>query len=209
LKGLETTIIPEPSLRRLPLYHQILELELENNTEFISCSKIAEMLDFTPIQVRKDLSYINLIGMPKKGYKVIELKDEIENFLGWNRNDEAFLVGAGNLGKALLSYAKLKDKGLTITAAFDKNKNLAGENFFGVTVFDISKFQELTYRMKIHIGIITVPAPEAQKVADIMVKSGIRGIWNFAPSKLNVPEKIIVQDVNLSSYLAVLSQKLK
>ena len=209
MKSSETMIIPEPSLRRLPLYHQILELEKENGIEYISCSKIAEMLRFTSIQVRKDLSYIDLSGTPKKGYKLNELKEKIEEFLGWDRMDEAFLVGTGNLGKALMSYSEFKNKGLTITAAFDKNHKVTGTTLFGIPVFDISKLQELAYRMKTHIGIITVPAPEAQKIADIMVRSGIRGIWNFAPVRLTVPQDIIVSDVNLSSYLAVLSQKLK
>ena len=161
------------------------------------------------MQSRKDVAFTGIIGKPKVGYEVKELLETIENFLGWNNTNEAFLVGVGNLGTALMSYQGFKTCGLEIIAAFDVNPDKIGTEINGKKVLDIGKLGNLIKRMKILIGIITVPGDFAQKVADIMIENGIKAIWNFAPVRINVPEGVIVQHENIASSFTVLSKKLQ
>jgi redox-sensing transcriptional repressor len=163
----------------------------------------------TPIQVRKDLESIGAKGRPKIGYSKDMLEKLIAVTLGYENVSEAFLVGVGNLGKALLSYKMFEEYGLDIIAGFDNNTDLIGLKINDKPIFGINKFKELTDRMKIQIGIITVPAQETQWVADMMIEAGIEAIWNFAPVHIKVPKHVIIQNVNMASSLAVLSNKLK
>jgi len=201
--------IPEPVLRRLPVYYQYLKKQLQaGSLEFISCTKIAEELNLVPIQVRKDLEMTGAQGRPKVGYSVSELLKAIEDFLGWNNTTEAFLVGVGNLGSALLGYKGFKDYGLDIVAGFDSNPAKIGKEINGRKILPVKKLPDMIERMGIKIGVLAAPAEYAQALADIMVRSGIKAIWNFAPQKITVPGNIIVQHENLASSLAVLSKRL-
>ncbi len=132
----------------------------------------------------------------------------IETFLGWNNVNEAFLVGVGNLGTALLGHERFSKFGLSIVAAFDTDPTKIGQWIHEKAVLSLDKLADLAPRMSIHLGIITTPAEVAQAVADEMVKGGIQAIWNFAPVKLKVPEHIIVHNEDLYSTLASLSWKL-
>ncbi len=200
--------IPLASLRRLPQYHHYLvELEAKGVTQ-VSCSLIGRDLNCIPVQVRKDLQYTGIIGKPKTGYAVRELTQSIESFLGWNNVNEAFLVGAGNLGTALLGHERFSRFGLRIVAAFDIDPNKAGQQIYDKVVLPFEKLGELAQRMGIHLGIITTPAEAAQTVADEMVKAGIQAIWNFAPVRLKVPANTFVHNEDLYSSLASLSWKL-
>jgi redox-sensing transcriptional repressor len=200
--------VPEPTLRRLPLYHRCLkELQLSGR-EFASCTDIGLDLDLDPTQVRKDLEAAGIEGRPRVGYTVAGVISGLEQFLGWENANEAFLVGAGSMGSALLGYKKFEDCGLKIVAAFDDDRNKIGTQIHGKHVLALEKLANLAGRMHIQIGIITVPAPAAQSVADLMVRGGIRAIWNFAPVRLRVPEHVIVHNEDLYCSLASLSQKL-
>jgi redox-sensing transcriptional repressor len=139
---------------------------------------------------------------------VAELIDILEQFLGYRRVDDAFLIGAGHLGLALLGYEGFKERGLNIVAAFDTDPDKIGKRFHGKEILHIDKFTKLVERMKIPIGILTVPAHEAQKITDMMVNAGIKAIWSFAPVHIHVPPDVIVQHENLASSLVVLSKKL-
>lgn len=201
-------LIPEPSLRRLPQYHHYLvELEAQG-VHVVSCSLIGRDLRCLPVQVRKDLQFTGIIGKPKIGYSVGELIAAIETFLGWNNVNEAFLVGAGNLGTALLGHERFSRFGLNIVAAFDTDASKVDQWIHGKAVLSLDKLADLARRMSVHLGIITTPPGSAQTVANEMVKGGIQAIWNFAPVKLNVPEDIIVHNEDLYSSLASLSCKL-
>jgi redox-sensing transcriptional repressor len=200
--------VPEPSLRRLPIYNQYLKNILAEEKNVVSCTQIAEALGLTPIQVRKDLEVTGVAGKPKVGYQTDVLIKAIENFLGWDNAADAFLIGAGNLGLALLGYQGFKDYGLNIVAAFDVDKRKIGREFHGKKIFDLAKLEDLTRRMKVKIGILTVPSAQAQAVADTMIAAGIKGIWNFSPYRISVREGVIVQHENLASSLAVLSKRL-
>lgn len=200
--------IPQASLRRLPQYHHYLvELEAQGIKQ-VSCSIIGRDLNCVPVQVRKDLQYTGIIGKPKTGYSVTELVRAIESFLGWNNVNEAFLVGAGNLGTALLGHERFSKFGLRIVAAFDTNTEKIGQKIHDKPVLPLDKLGELAQAMGIHLGIITAPAEVAQSVADEMVKAGILAIWNFAPVRLKVPAHIFVHNEDLYSSLASLSWKL-
>jgi redox-sensing transcriptional repressor len=208
LKHPEVPPIPQPSLKRLPQYHHYLVDVAAKGTIRISCSAIGRDLGFVPVQVRKDLQYTGIIGKPKTGYSVVELIQAIEHFLGWNNVNEAFLVGVGNLGTALLGHERFTKFGLRIVAAFDTDQNKIGQKNYKKSVLPLKKLSGLAPRMSILLGIITTPAEAAQAVADEMVKGGIQAIWNFAPVKLRVPEHIIVHNEDLYSTLASLSWKL-
>lgn len=200
--------IPQPSLGRLPQYHHYLMDLAAKGTSRVSCSVIGKDLNLVPIQVRKDLQYTGIVGKPKTGYSVSELIQAIETFLGWNNVNDAFLVGVGNLGTALLGHERFSKFGLQIVAAFDTDPAKVGQWIRDKAVLSLDKLVDLAPRMSIHLGIITTPAEVAQAVADEMVKGGIQAIWNFAPVKLKVPEHIIVHNEDLYNSLASLSWKL-
>jgi redox-sensing transcriptional repressor len=142
------------------------------------------------------------------GYPVTELLAAIDHFLGWDNTTDAFLVGVGNLGRALLGYRGFAENGLRIQAAFDTDPVKLGTEIHGCRVLPLEKLSNLALRMHIQIGIITVPAEAAQGVADCMVEGGIRAVWNFAPAILKTPEAVFVENEHLSSSLAVLSRRL-
>lgn len=200
--------VSEPTLRRLPLYHRFLETWHASGHETVSCTDIGNDLDLDPTQVRKDLEAIGASGRPRIGYVLSKLKSELEAFLGWNNVNEAFLVGAGSMGSALLGYRRFEQCGLKIVAAFDLSPAKIGTTVHGKHVLALARLPNLAQRMHILLGIITVPATEAQAVADLMVAGGIRAIWNFAPIRLHVPESVIVHNEDLYCSLATLSQKL-
>ncbi|HVJ08342.1 MAG TPA: redox-sensing transcriptional repressor Rex [Acidisarcina sp.] len=207
-KAAEAPSIPQASLKRLPQYHHYL-VDLEaKGVHQVSCSLIGRDLNCVPVQVRKDLQYTGIIGKPKTGYSVPALIQAIETFLGWNNVNEAFLVGVGNLGTALLGHQRFSKFGLRIVAAFDTDPEKIGQRIHEKKVLPLKKLGELAQRKSIHLGIITAPATAAQAVADVMVNAGIQAIWNFAPVKLKVPEHIFVHNEDLYSSLASLSWKL-
>jgi redox-sensing transcriptional repressor len=202
-------VVPEPTLKRLPLYHRFLKEWQGAGRETVSCTDIGQHLDLDPTQVRKDLEAIGAVGRPRIGYVVSALVKELEEFLGWNNVNEAFLAGAGSMGSALLGYRKFEQCGLKIVAAFDLDPSKIGTRIHGKHVLALEKLPNLAQRMHILIGIITVPASEAQSVAEQMVSGGIRAIWNFAPIRLHVPEHVMVHNEDLYCSLAALSQKLQ
>ncbi|MEG2071408.1 MAG: redox-sensing transcriptional repressor Rex, partial [Bacteroidales bacterium] len=176
---------------------------------YISSTTIAESLKLNPIQVRKDLAFVSsTAGKPRMGFEINELINDIETFLGYNNVDDAILVGVGQLGRTLLSYDGFKNYGLNIVAAFDSNEDIVDIKISGKNILPMSKLPALVDRLKINIGIITVPKQYAQEICNIMVKSGIRGIWNFAPIHLEVPADIVVKNENMAASLAYLSRKL-
>ncbi|HEY3297363.1 MAG TPA: redox-sensing transcriptional repressor Rex [Armatimonadota bacterium] len=196
------------TIRRLPTYLRLLQILDASGRQFVSTTHLSEDLGYQPEQIRKDLAVTGIIGKPKAGYYVPALIKAILEFLRWDNTTDAFLVGTGNLGSALLGYEGFEHHGLNIVAAFDSDDDKVGTVIHGFQVIEMSRFTDLVHRMHIRMGIIAVPATVAQEVADVMVASGIVGIWNFAPVALQVPEGVIVQNEDLSSGLAVLSVKL-
>jgi redox-sensing transcriptional repressor len=205
---IETSSISRPTLNRLPNYLNYLKIKQKEGVEYISSTVMAEDLKQNPVQVRKDLALTGSVGKPKTGFEVNTLIDDIIEILGYNNTHDAILVGAGQLGKTLLSYNGFSNYGLNILAAFDVNKLLHNTEVNGKKIFPLDKMKNLIERLNVHIGIITVPAKNAQEVCDLMIEYGIRAIWNFAPTHLDVPDNIIVQNENMAASLAILSNKL-
>jgi redox-sensing transcriptional repressor len=201
-------MVSAPALKRLPLYHRFLKELIEAGRTSFSCTDIGEEMNLDPTQVRKDLQSVGVVGRPRVGYVLAPVILLLEEFLGWNNVHDAFLAGAGSMGSALLGYRKFEQCGLNIVTAFDTDPEKIGLRINGKQVLPLAKLASLASRMHVRMGIITVPAAEAQAVADLMVEGGIRAIWNFAPIRLRVPKHVIVHNEDLYCSLAGLSQKL-
>ena len=199
---------PQPTLRRLPGYFRFLQTLAEAGETTVSCTSIAKALHLDPTGVRKDLAFTGIIGKQRVGYSLLELRDAISSFLGWDDIREAVLVGTGDFGRALLGYELFRERGVEIVAAFDVAPDLVGQKVRGKEVLALDALGDTIRTRQIPIGIITTPAAAAQGVADTMVEAGAKAIWNFAPAVLEVPEHIILEHVELVASLAVLSSKL-
>lgn len=197
-------IISLATFKRLPLYLRILKEKKNNKIENISSTVFAKELNFTSIQVRKDLAKISdNEGKAGIGFNVDELIKNIEELLGVNNNRDAIIVGAGSLGKALLNYKNF-GKEINMVMAFDND----GAKCDNKKTFHIDKMQDLIKKSNIKIAIITTPKESAQEVCDKLVECGIKAIWNFAPITLKVRENIIVRNEDLATSLLILLKKL-
>ena len=205
----KTVDVPIPTIRRIPYYLRLLYEYEKDGYEWISATDIGDILNLNSIQVRKDLTFTNVIGRPKKGYLVKDLIASIEEFLGWDNRTPAILIGAGSLGEALLGFDGFKRHGLEILAAFDNDSEKAGKILRSVKIYRISDLNDYVRRNDIKLGIITVPSSAAQETALKMIEAGIKGIWNFSPAKLQVPDNIIVHEEDLSEGFAIMSVMLK
>lgn len=205
----ESIVIAQQTLVRLPYYVRSLTAMKAKGLTYVSAPMLAKELQLGEVQVRKDLSAVSVGGgKPKLGFSIEELLKGMRSMLGCDNGDDAVLVGAGDLGRALMGYKGFDDYGIKILAAFDKNRALAGLNLSGKPVYPMEKMAELCKRLQVHMGIIAVPPDAAQEVCDALVESGILAIWNFAPVKLSAPDWILVQNENLAASLAILSNRL-
>lgn len=197
--------ISKATLSRLPQYLRILKkLKKEENVENISSTTIAEILKLNSIQVRKDLALVShQEGRPGIGFNVDDLIKDLEDVLGLENVTDAILVGAGRLGQALLNYSGFEGN-FNIVMAFDNDKSKCNNK----NIFHINNIKEQIKEKNIKIGIITVQRVAAQEVCDILVDSGIKAIWNFAPVTLKVPDDVIIKNEDLSASLMILSKKL-
>ena len=205
---MERKEISKAVLKRLPGYLAYLKSIPQDGPAYISATALANALGMGEVQVRKDLAMVSDGGRPKLGYLRENLIDDIEQFLGYDNTTDAVLIGAGKLGQALLGYSGFDDYGLNILAAFDisPDENVRiGEK----PIYHISQLEGFCRTHKVLMGIITVPGPCAQKVCDQLIDCGIKAIWNFAPTHLEVPAHILVQYENMATSLAVLSMNLQ
>ncbi len=197
------------TVKRLPLYLRVLrELEREGQA-YASGAVIATALGFDPIVVRKDLAATGVRGTPRLGFPLPQLIREIERLTGADAGMTAVLVGVGKLGSALLNYPGFSKQGLRIAAGFDAAPERCNIISNGIPVFPVSTLTETVLRLGADIGILTVPADRAQRVAEQMVAAGIRAIWNFTPVQLDVPDDVLVQREDLAVSLAVLLHHLR
>ncbi|MBF0569650.1 MAG: redox-sensing transcriptional repressor Rex [Candidatus Omnitrophica bacterium] len=203
-----TSAVSRSTLKRLPLYLHLLENFSSQGIEYVSCTQLAREFDFDPTQVRKDLEATGEVGTARIGFRVASLIGRIKELLGWNDVHDAFLVGVGNLGKALLGYRDFEKYGLKIVAAFDKNPQKVGVRVFGQKVLSLRNFAEFARRSPAKIGIVTVPADQAQAAVDLLVSAGVKAIWNFAPAPLRIPKGVILENARLTQSLAVLTNNL-
>jgi redox-sensing transcriptional repressor len=200
--------ISEPALRRLAGYYRHFRDLETRGVRSVSCVALGDELSLDPTLVRKDLESIAIVGRRRVGFAVADLLAGIERRLGYNDFHRTFLVGAGTLGTALLKHWKFQHYGLEIVAAFDIAPARVGEEIGGLTVQHLRELPGFAGDLQPQLGIITVPAEEAQCVADLLVGNGIGAIWNFAPVNLRVPSEVIVQNEDLYRSLATLSHRL-
>ena len=204
---MEQKEISKAVIKRLPSYLAYLRSLPESAPANISATTLANALGMGEVQVRKDLAMVCSFGRPKVGYPRQRLADDIEQFLGYDNTTDAVIIGAGKLGQALLCYSGFEAYGLNILAAFDVNpgKDCAPCK----PVMNMDELEMFCRSHKVRMGIITVPVDHAQKVCDQLIACGIKAIWNFAPTHLDVPDNILVQHENMATSLAVLSMHLQ
>jgi len=197
--------IPEKTVTRLSIYLRCLEeLEAKAVTS-VSSRQLAERFGLNSAQVRKDLAYFGQFGVRGLGYYIAELKHNLERILGLKQDWEVALVGAGNLGAALIAYKGFQARGFRISLAFDSDQAKVGQQIDGVVIQDAAKMAPTLRRRKVKIAVVTVPASAGQAVVDQLVDAGVTAILNFAPTQLSVPEGVKVQNVDLSVLLKTLS----
>lgn len=205
---MERKEISKSVLKRLPGYLAYLKSIPQDASPYISATALANALGMGEVQVRKDLAMVCDGGRPKIGYPRELLIDAIEQFLGYDNATDAVLIGAGKLGQALLGYNGFAAYGLNILAAFDVAP-FAPQTEDGKPIYPMTELDSFCRTHKIRMGIITVPAEFAQRVCDQLIACGIKAIWTFAPTHLEVPSNILVQHENMAMSLAVLSMHLQ
>ena len=191
-------------IKRMPKYYRYLGELVKNDVDRISSKELGEKIGFTASQIRQDLNNFGDFGQQGYGYNVKELHNQIGAILGVGKEYNAVLIGAGNIGQAIANYSRFTDIGLGITAIFDANPKLVGMRIRDVEIKDIDELKGYLEENHIDMGILCVPRINAQKVCDVLVNGGVRGIWNFAPIDLHVPETVKVENVHLSESLLTL-----
>lgn len=197
--------VPKAVASRLSLYLRELQHLIEQGEETTSSSQLGTKLGFTDAQVRKDLAYFGHFGYPGIGYRCDKLVAAIKKILGTDQQWNAVLVGAGNLGRALLGYKGFTRQGFRVAAAFDTDAGKVGSQIEGVTVLNLDQLPEFAKANRVRLGIIAVPAPAAQGVANRLVAAGVEGILNFAPVTIELPDNISQVGVDLAIELEQLS----
>jgi redox-sensing transcriptional repressor len=203
LKG--QIVISKATIDRLPLYFRTLRLAQDEGIDIISSDELGRRLGITPEQIRKDLASFGQFGKKGVGYYVNELKRNVGEILGLDNHWNIAVIGIGHLGAALANYQNFVTLGFNLVALFDQDPSVIGSTVNHVKVEDIINLDEIIKERNIHIGIIAVPAAFAQGVADKLVVAGVRGIWNFAPIKMKVPDFMHIVNEDLSVGLSSLS----
>nr|WP_283094379.1 redox-sensing transcriptional repressor Rex [Paenibacillus sp. ATY16] len=201
--------ISEAVVRRLPIYLQVLNELYNREVQTVSSQELGLKLDLNPAQIRKDLAYFGDFGRKGIGYDVSYLIEKIQQILKLDQRINVALVGAGNLGHALCNYNKYSKDNMKIVAVFDDHQNKIGTMINNLTILPMDKLKETVQENNIRIGIITVPGPEAQNVANQFVEAGIEGILNFAPAILRLPEHIRIHHADFTRELLSLAYYLE
>lgn len=199
------TKVSDIVIRRLPKYHRYLTDLLDKGVDRISSQELSGLTGFTASQIRQDLNNFGGFGQQGYGYNVKALRTEISKILGIDQVYKAVVVGAGRLGSVISTYEGFKESGFKIMAMFDKNEEKIGKVKDNLEIYDIDDLEDYVRDHQIDVGIITVPKEGSQKIADTFVKAGIKGIWNFAPTDLVVPDHVVLESVRLNDSLLTLS----
>jgi len=200
--------ISKAVINRLPRYYRYLGDLLEKDVVRISSKELSERMKVTASQIRQDLNNFGGFGQQGYGYNVEYLHSEIGKILGLDRKYHMIIIGAGNLGQALANYADFEKKGFFVKAIFDINPNLIGSQIRGIEVKSMDELEDYLTNNKVDIAAITVPKAKAPGIASDLAKLGVKGIWNFAPTDLNMPKDVTVENVHLIDSLMKLSYRL-
>jgi len=201
--------VPEPTLARLSLYLRCLRHLAAEGVQTVSSAAIEARLNIPSTQVRKDLSHFGEFGRPGIGYDVQHLLERLTETMQLDREQRAVIVGAGNLGSALLGYGGFANSPFRIVGIFDNNFSKIGRQAWNLEIQDVHRLPELNKDLGADIGIVAVPASAAQEAADLLVEAGVRAILNFAPAIINVPKDIAVRDVDVTREMEILSFHIK
>lgn len=192
-------------IRRLPRYYRNLEELSLAGTVRISSKALSDAMGITASQIRQDLSCFGEFGLQGYGYNVESLRREIGGILGVNRDHRAIILGAGNLGRALMENFRFDRCGFTLDAAFDVDSTLVGKTLAGLQVLDVAELEGYLAEHRTNVAVLTVPGPVAQALTDRLVAAGVRGIWNFTNMELTVPDATVVENVHFADSLLTLS----
>lgn len=202
---MEEREISRAVIGRLPRYYRYLGELLDAGVERISSNDLSKKMNVTASQIRQDLNNFGGFGQQGYGYNVKYLYTEIGKILGLNREHNMIIIGAGNLGQALANYASFEKSGFHLKGLFDVNPRLEGVSIRGIPVRMMDDLKTFLKHNDIEIAALTIPKSKAVEVADLLIDSGIKGIWNFAHTDLNLPDDVIVESVHLSDSLMKLS----
>lgn len=205
---LEEREISQAVIRRLPRYYRYLGELLEHGVERISSNDLSRRMKVTASQIRQDLNNFGGFGQQGYGYNVKYLYTEIGKILGLEEDHHMIIIGAGNLGQALANYAAFEKRGFILKGIFDVNPRLQGVSIRGVPVRMMDELGVFVRENEVEIAALTIPKDKAIEVANILAENGVRAIWNFAHTDLNLPDHIIVENVHLSESLMQLSYKI-
>jgi redox-sensing transcriptional repressor len=192
-------LVSEKTIGRLSLYRRLLVGLLAESRQNIYSHELANLAGGTAPQVRRDLMAIGYSGSPAKGYEVADLADSINSFMDNPDGTHVAIIGAGNLGRAIMAYFESRRPKLKVVAAFDNDPNKIGSEVCNCPCHDIADLKTIVAEMNVRLGVITVPADMAQDVGDNLVDAGVTGILNFAPIRLHLPAEIYVEDVDLTT----------
>lgn len=200
--------ISQAVIRRLPRYYRYLGDLLENGVERISSNDLSKKMNVTASQIRQDLNNFGGFGQQGYGYNVKYLHTEIAKILGLDETHNFIIIGAGKLGQALANSVSFEKRGFILKGLFDVNPALEGTLVRGVPICKMEELRDFIEANNIEIAVLTIPKSKAPKVADMLVDTGIKGIWNFAHTDLKLPKDVIVENVHLSDSLMSLSYKI-
>lgn len=200
--------ISKAVISRLPRYYRYLGELLEEGVERISSNELSVRMKVTASQIRQDLNNFGGFGQQGYGYNVKFLYTEIAKILGVNRQHHLIVIGAGNLGQAIANYANFEKRGFLIKGMFDINPRLIGLVVRGIEIRSVDDMEQFIREHQVRIAALTIPKAKAPELADRLVKSGIKAIWNFAHTDLVVPDGVVVENVHLSESLMRLSYRL-
>ena len=202
-------ILPEPTIRRLPWYLSFVRVLDLLHVEYVSSTQISKELNVQSSQIAKDLSFLNIRGKTRIGYEVRSLLVELEEFLGFNRQHDAVVIGTGSLGAALMQDHGLAHYGLNIVAGFDVRSEVIGKHLGGLPVLDINELVPWQREHRVSIAILTVPVERAQETADLAIASGVRALWNFTPYRIKAPEDVVIANTSIYAHLAIIYNRMQ
>ena len=205
---MEERQISKAVIKRLPRYYRYLGEILDSGMERISSGELSSRMKVTASQIRQDLNHFGGFGQQGYGYNVKYLHYEIGKILGIDQSHNMVVIGGGNMGQALSKYASFEKNGFKIKGIFDVNPDLIGKKIGNIQIYPTSDLREFVKREKIEIAVLTLPKSAASEMADILVSCGIKAIWNFAHTDLNVPKDVVVENVHLFDSLLRLSYNL-
>lgn len=200
--------ISEAVVHRLPKYYRYLNDLEQKGIERISSWKMSSDLDLNASQIRRDLNCFGGFGQQGYGYQVIKLKEEIKKILGLGKKYTAVILGAGNIGQALINYLGFEKEGYNIAALFDVNEKLIGKEFHGKKIFHMNDLGAYIAENPVDIGIIATPRAAAQQAANLLMQHNVKAIWNFAPVDVTVQKGVKLENVHLSDSLYVLCYRI-